>query len=79
MGVMGSEQLISVIIPTYNCDRYIIQAVESVLLQQDCHYEIIVIDDGSTDYTQDILKPYQNQIRYILQANQELQQPVIMV
>jgi glycosyltransferase involved in cell wall biosynthesis len=70
MGVMGSEQLISVIIPTYNCDRYIIQAVESVLLQQDCHYEIIVIDDGSTDYTQDILKPYQNQIRYILQANQ---------
>jgi glycosyltransferase involved in cell wall biosynthesis len=70
MGITGSRQLISVIIPTYNCDRYIIQAVESVLVQRDCHIEIIVIDDGSTDYTRDILRPYQNQIRYILQANQ---------
>lgn len=70
MGIMGSEQLISVIIPTYNCDRYIIQAIDSVLLQKDCHYEIIVIDDGSTDYTQDVLEPYQEKIRYILQTNE---------
>ncbi|VEP16346.1 Glycosyl transferase [Hyella patelloides LEGE 07179] len=70
MGVAGNEALISVIIPTYNCDRYIIKAVESVLLQEDCKYEIIVIDDGSTDYTQEVLKLHRNRIRYFKQNNQ---------
>jgi glycosyltransferase involved in cell wall biosynthesis len=73
MGVSNSQQLkqlISVIIPTYNCDRYIIQAIDSVLIQENCQYEIIVIDDGSTDYTKDILEPYQKQIRYVQQTNQ---------
>jgi glycosyltransferase involved in cell wall biosynthesis len=70
MGISNSQQLISVIIPTYNCDRYIIQAIGSVLIQENCQYEIIVIDDGSTDYTRDILEPYQKQIRYIQQINQ---------
>ena len=70
MGVASNETLISVIIPTYNCDRYIEQAVDSVLQQTDCHYEIIVIDDGSRDYTEKVLKPYQNKIRYFKQTNQ---------
>jgi glycosyltransferase involved in cell wall biosynthesis len=77
MGVLGNE-LISVVIPTYNCDRYIVQAVESVLLQKDCQYEIVVIDDGSTDYTQEVLSPYRDRasnpmsdrLRYIKQTNQ---------
>ena len=70
MEVANAELSISVIIPTYNCDRYIAQAVESVLQQQNCHYEIIVIDDGSTDATEEVLQPYQNQIRYLKQQNQ---------
>ena len=70
MAVASNEALISVIIPTYNCDRYIEQAIKSVLQQTDCHYEIIVIDDGSTDYTEKVLKPYQHKIRYIKQVNQ---------
>ncbi len=61
---------ISVIIPTYNCEQYIAQAIESVLAQKDCEYEIIVIDDGSTDRTGDILEPYNQEIRYIKQKNQ---------
>lgn len=61
---------ISVIIPTYNCEQYIVQAIESVLAQKDCEYEIIVIDDGSTDRTGDILEPYNEVIRYIKQKNQ---------
>ena len=64
------EPTVGVIIPTYNCDRYIIQAVESVLAQQDCQYEIIVIDDGSTDATEQVLEPYKDRIRYIKQENQ---------
>lgn len=70
MGVAGSGLLISVIIPTYNCELYIIEAIESVLQQDECLYEIIVIDDGSTDKTKEILEPYEDRIRYFLQTNQ---------
>ena len=64
------EPTVAVIIPAYNCDRYIVQAIESVLAQQDCKYEIIVIDDGSTDSTEQVLEPYKDRIRYIKQENQ---------
>ncbi|MBE9045903.1 glycosyltransferase [Pleurocapsales cyanobacterium LEGE 10410] len=64
------EPTVSVIIPTYNCDRYIVQAVESVLQQEDCHYETIIIDDGSTDSTEKVLEPYGDRLRYIKQKNQ---------
>ncbi len=67
---MPNQPLVSVIIPTYNCDRYIAQALESVLQQQNCPYEVIIIDDGSTDSTQAVLQPYQNSIRYLRQQNQ---------
>ena len=65
-----AEPTVSVIIPAYNCDRYIVQAVESVLLQEQCSYEIIVIDDGSTDLTATVLEPYSDRLNYIKQENQ---------
>lgn len=61
---------ISVVVPSYNCNHYIVQAIESVLIQKDCSYEIIVIDDGSTDRTRIVLQPYENQIHYVYQDNQ---------
>ena len=61
---------VSVIIPTYNCDRYITQAVESALSQTYRNREIIVVDDGSTDDTLRVLEPYFEQIRYVYQENQ---------
>jgi glycosyltransferase involved in cell wall biosynthesis len=61
---------ISVIIPTYNCQDYILQAIKSVLTQTDCDFELLVIDDGSTDQTKTVLQPYQNHLRYIYQSNQ---------
>ncbi len=61
---------VSVIIPTYNCDRYIAQALESVLSQRGCSYEAIVIDDGSTDGTCRVLRPYGAYLRYFYQKNQ---------
>ncbi|MEL6440749.1 MAG: glycosyltransferase [Cyanobacteria bacterium J06621_8] len=64
------EPTVSVIIPAYNCDRYIVQAVESVLSQEQCSYELIVIDDGSTDQTEDLLKSYGDRLNYIKQENQ---------
>jgi len=70
MEFANAEPTIGVIIPAYNCDRYIVQAVESVLQQEDCTYEVIVIDDGSTDSTRAVLNPYRDRIRYIPQRNQ---------
>lgn len=60
---------VSVIIPTYNRARYIIEAVDSVLVQTYKDYEIIVVDDGSTDNTKEVLLPYMDRITYIYQSN----------
>ena len=68
--MISATPTVSVIIPAYNCDRYIVQAVESVLQQKDCSIEIVIIDDGSTDKTEAVLKPYDDRIRYVKQTNQ---------
>ncbi|MBD1828744.1 glycosyltransferase [Microcoleus vaginatus GB1-A2] len=60
---------VSVIIPAYNGDRYIAQAVESALSQTFTDLEIIVIDDASTDRTHQVLQPYFDKIRYVYQEN----------
>jgi glycosyltransferase involved in cell wall biosynthesis len=60
---------VSVIIPTYNRERFVVPAIESVLRQSFSDRELIVVDDGSTDITQLRLARFQNQIRYVCQAN----------
>jgi len=55
--------LISVIIPVYNGSNYLQEAIESVLHQTYKNYEIIIIDDGSTDNTWDIIGSYGDLIR----------------
>lgn len=57
--------------PTYNCARHVGAAVESVLGQTFDNYELVVVDDGSTDETRLVLQPYQNRLIYIWQENQE--------
>lgn len=62
---------VSVIIPTYNRAKYVTQAIDSVLAQTYKDYEIIVVDDGSTDNTQEVLYAYIDslKINYIYQDN----------
>lgn len=62
---------ISVVIPTYNRARYLPEAIQSVLNQTYRDFEIIVVDDGSTDDTQSILQAWigQGLIRYHYQDN----------
>lgn len=61
---------VSVIIPTYNCASMIAQCLDSVLNQTFKDFEVIVIDDGSTDDTERVIAPYKNRITYIRQVNQ---------
>ena len=63
------KPLVSVIITTYNRCAMVGDAIESVLKQDFLDYEIIVVDDGSTDDTEDALRKY-SQINYFYQENQ---------
>ena len=64
---LGSDSapLVSVIIPNYNSEKFLKECLESVLAQSYKNIEIIVIDDGSTDRSAEILEEYQSQIRFI--------------
>ena len=61
--------LISVIIPVYNGERYIAEAIDSVLAQEYENIEIIAVNDGSTDGTEEVLRSYAN-VRYLYQPRQ---------
>lgn len=60
----------SVLIPAYNREDCIQQTIDSVLAQTFKDYELIVIDDGSTDGTNNLLRSYGDKIKLIQQANQ---------
>jgi len=61
--------LVSVIIPTYNRRNYIRESLDSVLAQDFYDFEVIVVDDGSTDGTEEEVRPYQDRICYTRQEN----------
>lgn len=63
------KPLVSVIIPTYNRDWIVKEAIESVLAQDFSDYELIVVDDGSDDRTPEILAAYEDPITVIRQSN----------
>lgn len=62
---------ISVILPVYNSEKYIKKAIESVLTQTFSDFELIIVNDGSTDATSDIINSFDDErIKVITQSNQ---------
>lgn len=66
---------ISVALPVYNGERYLAEAIDSILAQTFIDFELIIIDDGSTDASQGILRDYEkrdDRIRLIFRENRGL-------
>lgn len=60
---------VSVLIPSYNHARYLPAALESVFAQTYADYEIVAVDDGSTDNSVEVLRSYGERIRFFVQSN----------
>ena len=74
MSLQETAPFFSVIIPTYNRSKAVVKAIESVLKQTYTNFELLVIDDGSTDDTSIVMKTLSeqdNRIVYVFQENQE--------
>ena len=61
---MNSAPLISVIVPAYNVEKYIKTCLDSLINQTYSNFEIIIINDGSTDQTEEILRSYQSNPKF---------------
>jgi teichuronic acid biosynthesis glycosyltransferase TuaG len=67
-----TKPLISIIMPAYNAERYIAESIRSVLAQTYQNWELIIVDDGSTDRTAEIAQSFvlaDSRVKYIFQQN----------
>jgi glycosyltransferase involved in cell wall biosynthesis len=72
--MMGYSPLISILTPTYNQEAFIADCIRSVLAQTYSHWEQIIIDDGSTDKTAEVVQKFSDpRIRFFRQANRGIE------
>ena len=69
--IMTQKPIVSILMPVYNTERYVAQAVESILCQTFKDFEFIILDDGSTDASLKILKEYAAKDKRIRLKNRE--------
>ena len=65
-----SAPLVSVVIPNYNCGRFLAETLDSVFAQTYPSVEVVVVDDGSTDDSLKVLESFAARVRVVRQANQ---------
>ncbi|MBK7819377.1 MAG: glycosyltransferase [Sphingobacteriaceae bacterium] len=56
-----NSDLISILMPAYNCDKFVAKAIESILSQTYSNFELLIADDRSTDDTKKIIDSYTDQ------------------
>ena len=66
---MSSPPAVSVVIATYNRANYLRETIDSILSQRFQDFELIVVDDGSTDETREMVAPFGPRVRFIYQEN----------
>ncbi len=66
---MSAEPLVSVIVPTFNGAKHIGATIDSILAQTYRNLEVLVIDDGSTDDTPEVVRRYGSPVHYVQQSN----------
>jgi glycosyltransferase involved in cell wall biosynthesis len=66
---MSSSPAVTVVIATYNRANYLTETIDSVLGQKFQNFELIVVDDGSTDETRQVVAPYGFRVQYVYQEN----------
>lgn len=74
-GNEGASPLISVAMPVYNCEKYLAEAINSILAQTFTDFELIIIDDGSTDNSLQVLQEFQQKdarIRLVSRENKNV-------
>ncbi len=64
-----SAPAVTVIIPTFNRESFLARAIDSVLVQTHRNFELIVVDDGSSDATASLVASYGGAVRYLFQEN----------
>ena len=58
------QPLVSVVLPTFNCAEYLPETLDSILGQTYANLEVLLVDDGSTDHTAEVIAPYRDRVRY---------------
>ena len=56
---------LSVVIPVYNVSKYVLEAIDSVINQTITPFEVIIVDDGSTDNSGELVEQYYSEIQYV--------------
>ena len=70
MDARAQSGLISVVMPCYNAEKYLAEAIDSVLGQSYPSVELILVDDGSTDSSKNIARHYGKRLAFLEQENQ---------
>lgn len=68
---MNQEKLLSIIVPVYNIKNYIVQCIESVINQDFQNFELLLIDDGSTDGSGDVCEKYSEKYENVICYHKE--------